>query len=146
MDSNDRSTIPAIDFTALHDHGILVIEQLASKADHEGWDVYAEGAHAVPDSLYVGVRPSMEGVVFTSVRVLNSSPSETWREPDRDGLTQIFSGRLQVPGGVLLVGDSDANVEIRLPVTSGTAGVTVYVDVVGLAARVIVLLDPNPFA
>lgn len=73
--SNDRSPITAIDFTVLHDHGILVIEQLASKADHEGWDVYAEGAHAVPDSLYVGVRPSMEGAVCTSVRVVTSSLS-----------------------------------------------------------------------
>ncbi len=125
-----------IDFVADFDHGILVVEQLGSTALHEDWDVYALAAHRQDDSLYVAVLPPMEGQVAVSVREASGNPSGT--EPP---LLSVFEGRVLVPSGVLLIGDSDRNIEVRLPVTSGSVGVSVRVDEPGLASQVVVLLD-----
>jgi len=123
----------SVDFITDHDHGILVIEQLGSRSTHDDWDVYAEGAHSEGDSLYVGVLPPMEGRVSTSVRRDAS-------EPDHEDLTLVFDGRLTVASKELVIGDSDRNVEVRLPARSGAVHLEVLVDVVGLASRVLVLL------
>lgn len=123
-----------IDFVVDHDHGILVIENLGSTSLHEDWDVYADASHLQGDSLYVSVLPSMEDRVSTSVR----GPSDA--EPSRVGLTQIFEGELTISSNVLVFGDSDRNVEVRVPVISGHVKLSVYVDEAGLASKILVLL------
>lgn len=82
-----------IDFISDYDHGILVIEQLEGTADLQGWDVYAQGAHAEDDSIYIGVLPLMEGRVSTSVRTARESQS------DQSSLFQVFQGRRVVRVG-----------------------------------------------
>jgi hypothetical protein len=125
----------SVDFVTQHDHGILVVEQLGSRAEHVFWNVDADGAHVEADSLYVAVRPSMEGAVSTSVRSAAVSPTEN--------LELVVEARLEVSSGVLLVGDSDRNVELRLPVNSGTVEVAVFVDEIGFASHALILLAPG---
>lgn len=126
---------PAVEFTVECDHGILVIEPLGSRAEHEDWDVTVNSVHREGDSLFVAVNPSMEGAVTTSVR------SALDQEMPPADLERIFEGQLKVPSSTLLIGDSDRNVEIRLPVTSGACDVSAWVDVPGFATRVLVILD-----
>lgn len=123
-----------IDFVVDHDHGILVIENLGSASLHEDWDVYAEAAHLQGDSLYISVLPSMEERVWTSVR----GPRDA--EPSRVGLTRIFEGDLTISSNVLVIGDSDRNVEVHVPVVSGHVLLSVYADEAGLASKILVLL------
>lgn len=126
--------LTSVDFVAHHDHGILVVEPLGSRAEHEDWDVSAHGAHLEADSLFVAVLPSMEGTVTTSVRSISEPQSAA------DGLERVFEGRLEIPSRVLLIGDSDRNIEIRLPMRSGVVDVSVSVDEIGFASRALVVL------
>ena len=134
MPSPTDPELTSVDFVAHHDHGILVVEPLGSRAEHEDWDGSAQGAHLEAGSLFVAVLPSMEGTVTTSVRSI-SEPV-----PPSEGLERVFEGRLDVPSRVLLIGDSDRNVEIRLPMRSGAVDVSVSVDEVGFASRARVVL------
>lgn len=121
-----------IDFVTEHDHGILVVEQLGSTAIHDDWDVYAQPAHDQGDSLYIAVLPTMEGTVSTSVRK-DDEPM-----PSEPPSHLVYEGHLSVPSGVLLIGDSDRNIEIRLPVLKRAIHLTVFVDHAGLASQVLV--------
>ena len=100
--------VTKVDFTVDCDHGIVLVEPLGSQADHFDWDVATSSTHLEGDSLYVAMRPSMEGEVTVSVRCADLAG-----EPP-DDLTPVFNGRLSVPTRTLLIGDSDLNVEIRL--------------------------------
>lgn len=123
-------------FTVACDHGIVVIEPLGSQAAHEDWDV-AEPVHRQNDSLFVAVNPPMESEVAVHVR---SSGEDVGYE----GLREVFSGRLDVPSQTLLIGDSDANVEVRLPIRSGGCQVSAWVDEPGFATKVVLLVDEGP--
>lgn len=70
----------------------------------------------------------------TSVRSISEPQSAA------DGLERVFEGRLEIPSRVLLIGDSDRNVEIRLPMRSGEVDVSVSVDEIGFASRALVVL------
>lgn len=98
MSSATDPDLTSVDFVAHHDHGILVVEPLGSRAEHEDWDVSAHGAHLEADSLFVAVLPSMEGTVATSVRSISEPQSAA------DGLERVFEGRLEIPSRVLLIG------------------------------------------
>jgi hypothetical protein len=126
---------PAVEFTVECVHGILVIEPLGSRAEHEDWDVMADGVHLESDSVFIAVNPSMEGAVTTSVLFAHDH-----EVPPAD-LERIFEGQLKVPSSTLLIGDSDRNIEIRLPVRSGACDVSAWVDVPGFAKRVLVILE-----
>ena len=127
--------VTQVDFTVDCDHGIILVEPLGSQADHSDWDVATSSTHLEGDSLYIATRPNMEGEVTVSVRYADLA-----NEPP-DDLTPVFNGRLAVPTRTLLIGDSDMNVEIRLPVWSETCAAAVLVDAPGLASRVFIALD-----
>ncbi|GAA1475651.1 hypothetical protein GCM10009623_00970 [Nocardioides aestuarii] len=123
-----------VQFTVACDHGIVVIEPLGSRADHDDWDSTAQPAHRQDEPLFVAVNPPMESAVAVLVR----SSAEGG---DHEGLSQVFSGRLEVASQTLLIGDSDANVEVRLPITSGGCHVSAWVDEPGFATKVVLLVD-----
>lgn len=123
-----------VDFTLTYDHGILVIEDSESRPDHEAWEIDSQPAHATTDSIYVAVLPEMEGVVTTSVR------TESEGSPTADDLHLIYEGSLEVASRSLLIGDSDRNLEIRIPVYSSECEIAVFVDETGFASRVLIQL------
>lgn len=126
----------SVDLTVAHDHGILVIEDAQSRADHSEWDVTIDGAHFEPDSLYVAVLPTIEGTVSTSIRVLPDDGAD----PVADDLRLAIKCSLQVPNRVLVLGDSDRNVEVRLPAPSRAVEVAVYVNEMDFASKALVIL------
>ena len=74
----------------------------------------------------------------TSVRSISEPRSAA------DGLERVFEGRLEITSRVLLIGDSDRNVEIRLPMRSGVVDVSVSADEIGFASRAQVVLRERP--
>lgn len=127
----------SVDFTVAHDHGILVIEDSGFRGDHDAWAVDSEPAHATADSIYVAVLPEMEGLVTTSIRMASDVVLPA------DELNLIYEGRLEIASLSLLIGDSDRNAEVRIPVYSGACEIAVLVDEAGFASRVLVHLRPQ---
>lgn len=124
----------SVDFVTDYDHGLLVIEQLGSRSTHDDWDVHTEGAHSDGDSVYVSVLPPMEGRVTTSVR------RGDVEEPCSENLRLVFEGQLTINSKTLIIGDSDFNLEVRVPVRSGIVDVKVFADAARFASRVLVFL------
>lgn len=122
-------------FTTFFDHGLLMIEDSESRAAHEGWDATTQYVHFDHDSLYVAVQSIVDGPVAVSA-YRDSAPSG-----ETEGLVEAFSGEFESKSGRLRVHDSDDRVILAVAGRRGENWLTVFVDELNWATRVIVILQ-----
>ena len=106
-------------FTARFDHGLLVVSASESTDRHDDWDAATEAVHAGPDSLYIGVRDTVTGLV-----------SVTCREDDviETELRRHFTGNLDLPSARLKLYDPDESIMMTIPVQRNAIGIVIYSD------------------
>lgn len=122
-------------FTVPFEHGLLVVEDSATRARHDDWVAAAEQVHLDQDSLYMGVQGSVDGPV--SVQVYDADLPEAATAE----MTLRFSGEMPLPSGVLRVSDSDNSAVLSLRINGDSARIRVLVDDDDWPALVVILLE-----
>lgn len=122
-------------FVTFFDHALLMIEDFESRATHEGWDAATQYVHFDKDSLYVAVRSVVDGPVSVSVYRDNVPSGET------EGLVEVYSGELDSNSGIIRVYDSDEKVVLTVAGRRGRNRLTVFVDDLNWAVRVVVIFS-----
>ncbi|MEU8263647.1 hypothetical protein AB0C02_23850 [Micromonospora sp. NPDC048999] len=84
-------------------HGLLVLRDINSADTHEGWDGGA--VHAVADSLYLRVQPSVDGPV--TVEVFDSD------EPTHEDVT-LYDGIIASQHGEFVLHDPNNWISMRV--------------------------------
>ncbi len=106
-------------FSAGFSHGLLVVSAPESANAHNGWDAAAEGVHAGPDSIYVGVMDTASGLV--SVACVEDADVNT-------ELRTIFSGDLTLPSARLRFYDPNETISMIVPVSADSVAIVIYAD------------------
>ncbi|MEV8510506.1 hypothetical protein AB0368_37535 [Actinoplanes sp. NPDC051475] len=122
-------------FTVPFEHGLLVLEDPATRATHDGWVAAAEQVHLDQDSLYVGVQASVDGPVTVEVYDAGLPESATAE------MTLRFSGELPLSSRILRVSDSDNLAVLSLQTNSESVRVRVLVDDDEWPALVVIILE-----
>ena len=121
-------------FTAPFEHGLLVVEDSATRARHDGWVAAAEQVHLDLDSLYVGVQSSVDGPVSVEVH------DADFPESAIAGMTLRFSGEIPLSSRVLRVCDSDNLAVLSLRTVAETARIRLLVDDDEWPGQVIIII------
>ncbi|GAA3817400.1 MULTISPECIES: hypothetical protein [Amycolatopsis] len=121
--------------TAYFDHGLLLIEDSESSADHRGWDASIDYVHFDTDSLYVAVQSVVDGPV--EVEVYRSPPLA----PVAVGLTEVFVRQFESEFGMVKIHDPENRGVLVAKGNRGVVGLRVLVDEVNWAARVVVIIQ-----
>ncbi|WIV59231.1 hypothetical protein [Amycolatopsis nalaikhensis] len=119
---------------AFFQHGLLIVEDAASQAVHESWDAASERTHFDDDSLFVAVRPHVDGPVRVDVFV------DEIPEKFADGLVECFDGVLPLRSGVVCVHDSDDLVRLTRRISVDQPHFGVLVNDTERVDRVLVVL------
>ncbi|GIE85600.1 hypothetical protein [Actinoplanes regularis] len=99
-------------------HGLLIFRDINSVDTHEGWD--GDAVHAVADSLYLRVQPSVDGPV--SVEVFGSD------EPTYEGIV-LYDGSITSRHGEFVLHDPNDWISMRVITDeAGTARLRVTGD------------------
>jgi hypothetical protein len=118
-------------FTTYFDHGLLLVEDLNSRAVHDEWDSATSLVNLRPDSLCLRTRIYVDGPVVVFIFKGSPSISQGYR---------IFDGVVEHPSKALRIEDSDATVRIRFQVDRVSSHISLVVDdmiFVGCAAIVV---------
>lgn len=110
------------EFTVYFQHGMLIIEDPESRARHQEWGESASLVSIEPDSIYLGVIPSVDGPVKVSVYD-EPAPSEEVRD-----LESRFSGNIHTKHGVLRVHDPEDSVSLIVQCSKSTVGIRIYAN------------------
>ena len=117
--------------TAPVEHGLVLVEAPNSSYRHDDWDPRRELVSAGPDSLYLSVRPSVDGPVEIGVmRKVNEAI-------DTDGLI-YYDGFLESPRGVFIIHDADDLFTISVMGKRGRNRLKVIVDQEGLVSKMLI--------
>jgi hypothetical protein len=122
-------------FVMFFDHGLLMIEDSESRAAHEGWDAAIQYVHFDQDSLYVAVQSVVDGPVSVSAYLDDVPSGET------EGLVDAYSGEFDSNSGRFRIHDSDDRVVLTVAGRRGRNRLTVFVDELNFAARVVVIFS-----
>lgn len=122
-------------FTVPFEHGLLVVEDSASRARHDGWIAADEQVHLDQDSLYVGVQGSVDGPVSVEVHDADLPEAATAE------MTLRFSGRMPLSSRVLRVSDSDNSAVLSLRTNDDSVRIRVLVDDDEWPALVVIVLE-----
>ncbi|XVU28291.1 hypothetical protein ACQPZJ_14975 [Actinoplanes sp. CA-054009] len=133
MNSPDENFIGS--FVAYFDHGLLMVEDSESSATHEGWDAANEYVHFDAGSLYVSVQSLVDGAVEVFA-YRDVAPNEV-----SEGLVEAFSGEVELELGRLKIHDSDDSIVLTATGALGRNQLTVLVDELNLAERVVLILS-----
>ncbi len=132
MYSDDANLLAA--FTASFDHGLLVVEDADSTAVHDGWDAASEQTHLDADSLYIGVRSQVDGLVTVSVFRGDAPPDAI------DGMALTFVGDLQSNSGITRIRDSDEKMVYTARGKKGLRQIRAFMDHPEWPGRVVLIL------
>jgi hypothetical protein len=121
-------------FTLPFEHGLLVVEDSATRSKHDSWDAATESVHVDGDSIYLAVQSSVDGQVV--VEACDAGVSDDVFT----GLVARFDGEIPLTSGVLRVCDSDNVAVLSLRVRAERIRVRVLVDDDEWSARVVVVL------
>lgn len=121
-------------FTVPFEHGLLVVEDSATRARHDSWIAAAEQVHLDHDSLYLGVQASVDGPV--SVEVYDADLPEVATAE----MTLRYGGEMPLSSRVLRVSDSDNFAVLSLRTRGDSVRIRVLVDDDEWPARVVIIL------
>lgn len=122
-------------FTTSFDHGLLIVEDVGSVANHHAWDPETELVHFDGDSLYVVVRHRIEGVVTVSV-YRDRAPEKVL-----DNLMLRFDGAWESDHEILKISDSDDWMVLSVMVRRRQRRVQPYVDDPDWSTQVVVVIS-----
>ncbi|MEV4715052.1 hypothetical protein [Micromonospora sp. NPDC049374] len=122
-------------FTVPFEHGLLVVEDSATRARHDNWNAATEQVHLELDSLYMGVQGSVDGPV--SVEVYDADLPEA----ATTSMVLRFSAEIPLPSGVLKVSDSDSAAVLSLRAIGESARIRIFVDDDEWPALVVIVLE-----
>jgi hypothetical protein len=118
------------------DHGLIILEDPGSEYDHADWDPATQFVSAGPDSLYLSVRPSVDGPVEV-VLATEEVASERARHV-------YFDGDLNLHSRYAVLHDADDVVRFTVRYRQGRRRVRVMVDEPGFVSYMVVsFLDPG---
>ncbi|WP_131738182.1 hypothetical protein [Actinomadura roseirufa] len=113
------------------DHGLIIVEDPASQADHDDWDPFCEFVSAKPDSVYLSVRPSVDGPV--EVIIVKGEGGH-----DRAS-SRYFEGAIHAKGLYLVIRDADDVVRFSVRCGPGENLIRIMVDEPGLVSCMVVM-------
>lgn len=121
-------------FTTYFQHGMLIIEDPESQAQHDGWGDVESLVSVERDSLYLGVIPSVDGPVEVSVYE-ETAPSEEIKD-----LELRFSGEIHTQHGTLRLRDPEDTICLEVQGARLTMSVRIYANSGDWIDRVIIVL------
>lgn len=101
------------------DHGLLIVEDRDSADLHDDWNAANDHVSAVEDSLYLAVRPSVDGPVEIGVFQTD--------DPDSDGEV-YFDGTLRTTSGWIVIHDANDVMRFTIRRPRGLVGIRILVD------------------
>lgn len=113
------------------DHGLIMIEDPESAYLHDEWDPVAEYVSAGPDSLYLSVRPSVDGpvtIVIAKAEIADSPAKVVY-----------FDGAIETGSRNIVVHDANDVARFALTRPNGPNRLKVFVDQAGLASHLLVV-------
>lgn len=115
------------------DHGLVMVEAEGSQALHDDWDPAHEFVSAEPDSLYLSVRPSVDGPV--TIGIVDSAQT--------NDATPIvyFDGTLRVESGVVVITEANEVVRFTVRRPRGDVRIKVLTDQMGLASTLLIAFE-----
>ncbi|NUT96227.1 MAG: hypothetical protein HOY78_29790 [Saccharothrix sp.] len=116
---------------------MLLIEDPESGATHDEWDPATEHVHHDHGSLYVAVQHAVDGPVTVTAYRHRAPAGEV------DGLIEVFAGEVDSPSGTMTAHDPNDSAVLILPAKQGVNRLTVFVDHVDWAARVVVVVGTD---
>lgn len=116
------------------DHGLVIIEEPESSYRHDEWDPRQEYVSAGPNSVYLSVRPSVDGPV--EIGIARTSPATAIVVGEI-----YFEGTIETSSGWISVHDADDLFAFMIRCRRGENSLKVFVDRQGLVARMLVLLS-----
>lgn len=122
-------------FTAFFEHGLLLVHDSETRAAHEDWDATTDLVHFDTDSLYIVVRPMVEGPV--TVTAFDSD----WEEMDAvTDMIQVFDGEFPSKFGLTVFHDPNDSVVMKVRGNRGNQRLRVWVDQPEWAVNVVVAI------
>lgn len=119
-------------FAAYFDHGLLLVEDLNSRAVHDRWDSPERLVSLQPDSLCLRTQVYVDGPV--AVFIFKGTPSIA-------GGHLIFEGEIESPSKALRVEDSDAIARIKVRVGRETSRMSIVVDDMSFVGCAAIIVD-----
>ena len=113
------------------DQGLLIIDDLNSTFGHDEWDPAAEFISVGADSVYLSVRPSVDG----RIEIVIAGPGVAV-----DGIDTIYyDGVIKLPSKMAVIHDANDVMRFSMRRPAGESHVRVLVDRPGLVARMLVI-------
>ncbi|GAA3737238.1 hypothetical protein [Salinactinospora qingdaonensis] len=113
------------------DHGLLIIDDPRSQKTHSNWNPNVEAVHLDDDSLYIGVRQTVSGIVSISIFEGNG--------PSCGEL--LFSGVVNFPSQKMRIYDPNEKACLFIPIDFKKVKMRIYGDDFDESKEVEIFLD-----